>query len=268
MSTKTWLITGATSGFGRLLAEAVAGRGDSVIATGRRGDALAELARSSGQITPVTADVTTSAGITAITAAASAAGGIDVLVNNAGYGLLGAVEQVSDETARRVFETHVFGPLALIRAMLPSLRERHGHIINLSTQLAVYAWPASGLYSASKSALELISDALAQELAPAGVSVTVIQPGTYGTEFITAATVVPPNEVYAPTVGAVLNSISQLGPDAIGDPREVVAAILYAADTPTPPLRITVGDEAQTSIRAALQRQLSALDPTADATGA
>jgi NAD(P)-dependent dehydrogenase (short-subunit alcohol dehydrogenase family) len=268
MSTKTWLITGATSGFGRQLAEAVAERGDIVIATGRRRHALAELAATSSRITPVVADVTTGGGITAITTAVTTAGGIDVLVNNAGYGLFGAVEEITDETTRRVFETHVFGPLALIRATLPSLRERHGHVINLSSQLAVYAWPASGLYSASKSALELISDALAQEVAPAGVSVTAIQPGTYGTEFVTTATVVAPSDVYTPTVGAFLNTVSQLGPDTMGNPQEVVDAILFAADAQNPPLRIAVGDEARTSIRTALQKQLDELENTARITNA
>ncbi|MFF4732780.1 SDR family oxidoreductase [Streptomyces mirabilis] len=259
MSAKNWLITGASSGFGRQLTEAVVGRGDSVIATGRRSDALAELTETSPRITAVVADVTEPDGIAAIAAAVETAGGIDVLVNNAGYGLFGAVEQISDETTRAVFETHVFGPLALIRATLPSLRSRRGHIINLSSQLGAYAWPGSGLYSASKSALELISEALTLELAPTGVTATAIQPGTYGTGFITNAVVEGPNDVYAPTVGALLGQVAELGPDAVGDPSEVVDAILKVADSDNPPARLPVGMEAVTTIRTYLQKQLEQL---------
>ncbi|MFE2423434.1 SDR family oxidoreductase [Streptomyces hokutonensis] len=266
MSAKTWLITGASSGFGRQLAETVAHRGDHVIATGRRSDALNELAQQNSRISTVTADVTTPEGIAAIVAAVETAGGVDVLVNNAGYGVFGAVEQISEDTARAVFETHVFGPLAIIRAVLPSLRSRRGRIINLSSELGAYAWPGSGLYSASKGALELISEALALELAPTGVTSTAIQPGTYGTGFIANAVVEAPNEVYAPSVGAQLAKIGQLGPDAVGDPQDVVEAILLAADAANPPVRLAVGAEALTTIRESLQKQLRELDAVTGAT--
>ncbi|WP_306213450.1 SDR family oxidoreductase [Actinoplanes sp. RD1] len=259
MTNKTWLITGATSGFGRTLALTAAERGDTVIATGRRTDALTDLAAQSPRITTVTSDITTPDGITAITDAVTAAGGIDILVNNAGYGLFGAVEQVDDTAARKVFETHVFGPLALLRATLPTLRERHGRVITLSSELAVYAWTGSGLYSASKAAADLITEALALELAPTGVKAIAIQPGTYATEFgpTSVSLAVPPNEVYAPTVGAFFQAFGTKPAEEFGDPREVVDAILHAADTDNPPARIAVGDEAVTTIRQALTARLA-----------
>ncbi|MBM2618606.1 SDR family NAD(P)-dependent oxidoreductase [Actinoplanes sp. LDG1-06] len=255
---KVWLVTGATSGFGRQLALAVAGRGDAVIATGRRKDALAELAALSAHIIPVVSDITTADGRAAIREAVNAAGGLDVLVNNAGYGLFGAVEQVGDAAAREVFETHVFGPLALLRDTLPVLRERRGHVITLSSELAVYAWPSSGLYSASKAAADLLSEALAIELAPAGVRVTAIQPGTYATEFgpQSLARAVAPDDVYAPTVGAFFAAFQAKPAAEFGDPREVVDAILAVADDENPPVRVAVGEEARTTIRDALSRRL------------
>jgi NAD(P)-dependent dehydrogenase (short-subunit alcohol dehydrogenase family) len=259
MTTKIWLITGATSGFGRQLALAAAGRGDTVLATGRRGDVLTELATGNDRIVQVLSDITTPAGIAAIVDAVTAAGGVDVLVNNAGFGLFGAVEQVDDAGVRETFETHVFGPLALLRATLPTLRQRRGRVITLSSELAVYAWPGSGIYSASKAAADLLSEALAIELAPAGVGVVAVQPGTYGTGFGPAALAraVAPSDVYAPTVGAFFAAFQAKPADEFGDPREVVEAILHAADAENPPLRLVVGAEALTTVRDALERRLT-----------
>ncbi|MEU8951929.1 SDR family oxidoreductase [Streptomyces sp. NPDC048489] len=266
MSKKTWLITGASSGFGRQLAAEVLRRGDAVIGTGRNEENLSALAAEHPGITTVVADIGTAEGVALIAAAVHDAGGIDVLVNNAGYGVFGSVEQVPEKTVRAVFETHVFAPLSLVRATLPYLRARRGRIINLSSELGAYAWPGSALYSASKSALELISEALTLELAPTGVTATAIQPGTYGTGFITNAVVELPDEVYAPTIGAVLGRVSQLAPEDLGDPRDVVKAILYVADMEEPPVRLAVGQEALTTIRESLERQLDELSRAGDFT--
>ncbi|MGR3866997.1 SDR family NAD(P)-dependent oxidoreductase [Streptomyces graminifolii] len=266
MSKKTWLITGASSGFGRQLAGEVLKRGDAVIGTGRSEEGLAALTAEHPSVTTVKADISTAEGVAAIAAAVHDADGIDVLVNNAGYGVFGSVEQVPEEIVRAVFETHVFAPLSLVRATLPYLRARRGRIINLSSELGAYAWPGSGVYSASKSALELISEALTLELAPTGVTATAIQPGTYGTGFVANAVVELPNEVYAPTVGAVLGKVSQLKPEELGDPRDVVEAILHVADVEEPPVRLAVGQEALTTIRDSIERQLVELDRAADFT--
>jgi short-subunit dehydrogenase len=190
MAMKKWLITGASSGFGRLLAERVATNGDHVIAVARREDRLRELVADHDSVTPLVVDLTDSAG------------GLDILVNNAGYGLFSSVEQTPDSEARAVFDTNLFAPLAVLRAALPSLRTNRGRVLQLSSMLGEVAWLGSGVYSASKAAIELAMEGLALELAPLGVKVTIVVPGIFATDFAATSRHVPPDETYAPTVGA------------------------------------------------------------------
>jgi NADP-dependent 3-hydroxy acid dehydrogenase YdfG len=265
----TWLITGATSGFGRLVADRVLAAGNDVIAIGRRHDRLEELVASApaGRVSPIVLDVTDASAEQVIGDAVRDAGRLDVVVNNAGYGLFGSVEQTSLDEAKAIFDTNVLANLTVLRATLPAIRASKGRVIQLSSLIGSFAWPASGLYSASKAAVELFSEGLAQELAPTGAKVTVIQPGTFATEFVGTAHVVAPNDVYQPTVGAFLEQVSQLPAEAIGDPSTVADAIVAVATMDEPPLRLAVGHDAIDGIRSALQTRLAELEQSVAAAG-
>jgi NAD(P)-dependent dehydrogenase (short-subunit alcohol dehydrogenase family) len=258
----TWLITGATSGFGRLVAERALATGARVIAVGRRRDRLAALAdhASEGQLTPVALDLTAPGAQHVLTAAVRSAGRLDVLVNNAGYGLFGAVEQIEADQVRALFDTNVLANLTVLRAALPALRAARGRIVQTSSLIGQFAWPSSGVYAASKGAVELISEALAHELAPTGVRVTIIEPGTFATEFSANLSVVVPDEVYVPTVGKFLSDFSALPPEAFGDPEAVADAVMAVTALEEPPLRLAVGADAVEHIRASLRSRLAELD--------
>ena len=174
-----WLISGASSGFGRLLAEGVASDGDQVIAVARREDRLRELATDHDSVTPLVVDLTGPDVEQRLRTAIDAAGGLDILVNDAGYGLFAPVEQTPDGEARAVFDTNFFAPLAVLRAALPSLRQSRGRVLQLSSMLGEVAWLGSGVYSASKAAVEFAMEGLALELAPIGVNVTIVVPGIF-----------------------------------------------------------------------------------------
>jgi short-subunit dehydrogenase len=253
----TWLITGATSGFGRLVADRALAAGAHVIAVGRRTERLAEL---EGSVTPIALDLTAPDAEATLADAISAAGRLDVLVNNAGYGLFGAVEQTTAAEARAILDTNVLANLAVLRAALPQLRADRGRIVQISSLVGQFAWPASGLYSASKAAVELFSEALAQELAPTGVKVTIVEPGVFATDFSTSAHIVVPDEVYAPTVGRFLTDFAQQPPEAFGQPATVADAIMEVVAMAEPPLRLAVGADAVAGIRASLRSRLAELD--------
>ncbi|MFE4831244.1 SDR family NAD(P)-dependent oxidoreductase [Streptomyces sp. NPDC056672] len=258
----TWLITGATSGFGRLVTERALATGAHVIAVGRRRDRLAELVQlaPAGEITTLELDLTAPDAQAVLEGTVRAAGRLDVLINNAGYGLFGSVEQIDADEARAIFETNVLANLTVLRATLPALRASQGRVLQTSSLIGQFAWPSSGLYAASKGAVELISEALAHELAPTGVKVTIIEPGTFATEFAANLKVILPNDAYAPTVGKFLNDFSQLPPEAFGDPNAVADAIMTVAALREPPLRLAVGADAVENIRASLRSRLEELD--------
>lgn len=258
----TWLITGATSGFGRLIAERALAAGTRVIAVGRRRDRLDELAALApqGQLTAIALDLTAPDAQQVLAAAVRTAGGLDVLVNNAGYGLFGSVEQINADQARALFDTNVLANLTVLRATLPALRASHGRILQTSSLNGQVAWPASGVYAASKGAVEMISEALAQELAPSGVRVTIIEPGLFATGFTGSVHIVPPNDVYAPTVGKTLTHVAELPPEAIGDPETLADAVMAVAALQEPPLRLAIGADAVENIRASLRSRLAELD--------
>jgi NADP-dependent 3-hydroxy acid dehydrogenase YdfG len=186
-STHTWFITGASRGFGLLVAQEALRRGDQVIATARKIDGLTErLGGSARTALAVAVDVTDPNSIAAaVTEGLSRFGRIDVLMNNAGHGVLGAVEEVSDTTARAVFDVNVFGLLNVTRAVLPTMRaQRSGAILNLSSVAGQSASPGWGVYAATKHAVEAINAALHAEVAPLGIRVTAIEPGPYRTDFL------------------------------------------------------------------------------------
>jgi short-subunit dehydrogenase len=250
---RTWLITGASSGFGRLLSERVASSGDDVIAVARREDRLNELAAKHPEhISPVALDLTSSQAGSTIYAVIRDAGGLDVLVNNAGYGLIGSVEQCDDAAVRAQFDVNFFAALTVTRTALSALRLSQGRIVQVLSFFSELAVPGTGLYSASKSALALASEALALELAPA-VHVTTIHPGRFGTEFVESAH----DETYTSTVGATISGEATLPPEARGDPNVVVDAVLAVVNAAQPPRRLAIGDPAVESIRHALETSVA-----------
>lgn len=247
---RRWLVTGCSSGLGRALAAAAAGAGHRVAATARKTAALDDLAAAwPGRITPVALELRDAAQCEeAVRTAADRLGGIDVLVNNAGGGLFGAVEEVSDAELRDQLETLVVGPWRLARLVLPLMRAQgHGHIVNVSSLAGRMAFPGLGAYVAGKYALEGMSQALAAEAAPQGVRVTVVEPGVfatrYGTSLAEAGRRMPQ---YAESTGAMLDGFRVMADDtAAGRPEDFAARVLdiVAADASTP-LRVPIGDDA------------------------
>jgi NAD(P)-dependent dehydrogenase (short-subunit alcohol dehydrogenase family) len=263
-TSRVWLITGTSSGFGRELAQAALDRGDSVVATARRPDALAGLVASApDRVLAVALDVTRADQIEAAVAAAlERFGRIDVLVNNAGYGSVGAVEEIDMEDLRGLMETMFFGPVALTKAVLPHLRERaSGAIVQMSSMGGQLSPPGFGAYCSAKFALEAMSESLADEVTPHGIRVLIPEPGAFRTEF-GGARLHRSRELdaYAETAGA--NRAYMDGADGTqpGDPHRAAVAIIAALDDPDAPLRLALGDDAVDAIRAKHERLRADLD--------
>jgi NAD(P)-dependent dehydrogenase (short-subunit alcohol dehydrogenase family) len=242
---RVWFITGISRGFGRELALAALTGGDSVIGTTRNGQS--DL--SSPKLSVFTLDVSQAEDVSAVIEKAWAIhGGIDIVVNNAGFGLLGAVEEVDEAEARKVFDTNFFGTFHVIRALLPLLRAQgRGHILNFSSIGGFTGTPGYGLYNASKFAVEGLSEALAQELKPFGVHVTIIEPGYFRTGFLSAnslqrsARVI---EAYASTSGKTRASADARNGRQAGNPALAAKAIVSITDAAEPPLRLALGADA------------------------
>ena len=254
---RVWFITGATSGFGRAIAQAALERGDSVVATARRTDGLAELGDTE-RVHAVRLDVTSAADREAAVAAAlDRFGRIDVLVNNAGRTQVGAVEETTDEELRALFDLHFFAPVALTCAVLPHMRRQGGGaIVQMSSVGGQVTAPGFGVYCATKFALEGLSETLADEVAPFGIRVLIVEPGAFRTSLFGAGAPVEstPMPEYAETVGPTREYVSTNHGEQPGDPRKAAAAIataLYADETP---LRLVLGEDAISNIRARLDR--------------
>jgi NAD(P)-dependent dehydrogenase (short-subunit alcohol dehydrogenase family) len=264
----TWLITGTSMGFGRALVEAVLSRGGRVFATSRDPASLGALAASSaGRLSVLRLDLTNPAEIDAAVADIERRTPLDVLVNNAGYGLLGGVEESSDQEVRDQLEVNFFAAEKLMRAVLPGMRARRsGFIVNISSVAGARAFPGSGYYAASKFALEGVSEALAREAGPLGIKVMVVEPGAFATGFFevsrrTAARRISDYEV----VERRRQSEQSRGPRAAGgDPVHGVQAILQAMESETPPLRLALGSPAVQVLREAYQRRSSELEAWAE----
>jgi len=254
---RVWFITGASTGFGRKLAEAVLAKGDRVAATARKEETVADLERQyPNQARAVRLDVTDLAQVKAsVQAAIDAFGRIDVLVNNAGYGLLGAVEEVSDAQIRQQFETNVFGLLNVTRAVLPLLREqKSGHILNVTSVGGQVSFPTFGLYHGTKYAIEGISESLAKEVAAFGVKVTIIEPGGFKTDFGSRSLVRAERiAAYQPVYEAVIQAFEQT---VFGDPARAAQAIIQAVEADEPPLRLALGVDALYLIREKFNAEL------------
>jgi NAD(P)-dependent dehydrogenase (short-subunit alcohol dehydrogenase family) len=256
---RVWFVTGSSSGFGRSLVELALSRGERVVATARNVASLQDLvAAHRERICPVTLDVTRPQQVrAAIGEAQKKFGRIDVLVNNAGYGLQGAVEDVTDAQIRALFETNLFGALDVTRAAIPLLRaQRSGHIINVSSVGGRLSMPLVGLYSASKFALEGFSLALAQEMRPLGIKVTVIEPGAFATRFGSPASLVsvPTSAPYAPLGEAIAAALASF---KWGEARGVAEAIMQVADAKEPPLQLVLSEQAMGMVRQTLNDQLA-----------
>ena len=243
----TWFITGASRGIGWEVARQALERGDNVVATARDPAAIGEsLAEHADRLLALALDVTDDAQAKAAARLAlERFGSIDVLVNNAGRGLLGAVEEASADEVRAVFETNVFGTLTVIRAVLPAMRaQRAGRILNLSSVGGFTVGPGWGVYGSTKFAIEGLSEAMHAELAPLGITVTVIEPGLFRTDFLDASSLKRAARVledYELTAGEVRDWSHDANHEQPGDPAKAAAAMIIVATAEEPPLRLQLG---------------------------
>lgn len=252
---KTWFITGASRGFGLRIAKLALEQGDNVVATARRADAVTEALGNRERLLALPLDVTDEAQANAaVTAAVEAFGSIDVLLNNAGFGLLGAVEEASAEDVERVVRTNVFGLLNVTRAALPTMRaQRSGRILNISSIGGYRGAAGFGVYSSTKFAVEGLSEALHAELAPLGIQVTVVEPGYFRTDFLDATSLtVSGREIadYAETAGRVRRVAADLNHGQPGDPDKLAQVIVDFADAANPPVRLPLGSDTVAAIEA------------------
>jgi NADP-dependent 3-hydroxy acid dehydrogenase YdfG len=254
---RVWFITGASTGFGRLLAEEVLKAGGKVVATARKLDNVADLESKYPQTAKALAlDVIDAGQVdSAVTQAFAQFGQVDVLVNNAGYGVAGAIEEVSEAEFMPMFETNVFGLLRVTRAFLPYLRkQRSGHILNLSSIGGVVANPGIGFYNSTKFAVEGLSEALAGELAPLGIRVTIIEPGPFRTDFLGRSGVVAKTRIadYDSTAGNMRKYFAENDGKQKGDPLRAVHAMMQIVESPEPPSRLLLGASALQRLRGKL----------------
>ncbi len=254
---KVWLVTGCSTGFGLEIARAVLQRGDSLVATARRLDNLADLKpQFEGQLLSLQLDITHAENVSRVVRATIREfGRIDVLVNNAGYGLTGAVEEASDEEVREQFDTNVFGTLRLTREVLPFLRQQGGgFILTISSVAGLVSTPGMGLYNGSKYALEGIFEALALEVAPMGIRVTIVEPGAFRTQFAGTSMKLTKNlAAYDATAGQTKRMFSSLTGTQPGDPVKGAKAIVALVDSENPPLRLVLGNAGLQRVRTKLE---------------
>jgi NAD(P)-dependent dehydrogenase (short-subunit alcohol dehydrogenase family) len=256
---RVWFITGASSGFGRSIADEALARGEKVVATARRPEALDDLAGTAGdRVLVQKLDVADTAHRqTAIEAALGRFGRIDVLVNNAGRTQVGAVEETTEEELRALFELHFFAPAALTAAVLPVMRAQgSGAIVQMSSVGGQVTAPGFGVYCATKFALEGLTETLAEEVAPFGIRCLIVEPGAFRTDLFASGGPVlsQPMREYAGTVGLTREYVASNDGKQPGDPRKAAAAIAAALDAEETPLRLVLGADAIGNIRSRLER--------------
>jgi NAD(P)-dependent dehydrogenase (short-subunit alcohol dehydrogenase family) len=253
---KTWLITGAARGFGLDITMAALAAGDRVAATVRtKPDELRAQFAGDPNFLVVVMDITDESQVAgAIEQVTGQFGKIDVLVNNAGYGLLSAVEEATDAEVKANFEVNVFGTLNVIRAVLPVMRQqRSGHIINISSLGGLGATAGWGLYGSTKFAIEGLTEALALELAPLGIHATVVAPGLFRTNFLDRSSLISSTKIipdYTETVGAMRNSAARANFRQPGDPKKLAQAFIKLAASEKPPVHLPLGKDAIKRYRA------------------
>lgn len=253
----TWLITGCSTGLGRALAEAVLAHGDNVVVTARDVATVQDLAQAHPDTAlAVALDVTDDAQVTAAVGAAEERfGGVDVLVNNAGYGYRAAVEEGEEEPVQRLFDTHVFGTVRTMKAVLPGMRSRRsGAIVNLSSIAARISPEGSGYYAAVKAAVEAMSLSLRREVAPLGIDVMVVEPGAFRTDFAGRSLTqsAEPIADYAQTAGKRRIENDTVHGTQAGDPAKAAAAIIEAVEADETPFMLVLGNDASDWFRASL----------------
>jgi len=263
--TKTIFITGASRGFGKLWVRAFLERGNQVIATARDLGALNDLkSKYGGQILPLQLDVNDrTAGFAAIKKAKEHFGSIDVLINNAGYGLFGAVEETTEEQARQQIETNFFGLLWLTQAVIPVMREQgRGHIIQVSSMAGLFAAPTLGLYNASKFAVEGVSEALAAEVKAFNIHVTLVEPNGYATDWAGSSAAQTTAKPEYDGVRAAFQA--RITDDFFGDPEATVPAMFKLINSDNPPLRLFLGKKAYLMIRQVYEGRFAEWDAWAE----
>jgi NAD(P)-dependent dehydrogenase (short-subunit alcohol dehydrogenase family) len=260
-----WLITGCSTGLGREIARAALEAGNEVVATARRVEAVADFEADFGDAARAVAlDVTDRSQIAgAVAAAEEAFGGIDVLVNNAGYGYLSAVEEGEDAEVRTLFDTNYFGVVDTIKAVLPAMRARRdGRIINMSSMAGIVANPPNAYYSSTKFALESLTEALSKEVGPFGIKVTAIEPGAFRTDWASRSMheTATPIDDYADDVGARKELIRAFAEHLPGDPRKLADAVLMVAGLDDPPLHLLLGHDVLAATREKLVAMAASID--------
>lgn len=246
---KTWLITGCSTGLGKHLAAAVASRGDRLVATARDTSTLADLAsRYPDTVRTVALDVTRAGdAATAVAVADQAFGGLDVLVNNAGFGFMGAIEEAEPAEYRPLFDVNVFGLIETTRAALPLMRRTGGkRIVNMSSGAGLFGRGGHGYYNATKFAVEGLSEALAEEIAPFAIRVIVVEPGPFRTEFLGRSMAVAKRQIgdYQATGGRARTYRENNDGRQAGDPAKAIAVMMKAIDAEDPPLHLPLGPRA------------------------
>jgi NAD(P)-dependent dehydrogenase (short-subunit alcohol dehydrogenase family) len=247
--TKNWFITGVSTGFGKHLAELALAQGDQVAATFRQQGQADEFSRQAGERgCGLVADVSDEAAVQrAVTAAIATLGHLDVVVNNAGYGSIGPIEEVPEVEVQRQFDVNVFGPLRVLRAVLPHLRARRsGHILNITSIGGLRAFAGMGIYNGSKFALEGIGESLAQQVGPLGIQVTNIEPSGFRTDWAgrSATFVEPQNADYLDTVGQNMKILQDIDGKQAGDPQRAAQAMFDLVRMDNPPLHLPLGKAA------------------------
>ncbi|CAB4688983.1 MAG: SDR family NAD(P)-dependent oxidoreductase [Actinobacteria bacterium] len=259
-----WFITGCSTGIGREISRAALEAGHQVVVTARRVETVQDFVDDFGdRALALSLDVTDRAQIDAAVAAAHAAyGGIDVLVNNAGYGYLAAVEEGDDEQVRRLFDTNYFGVVDTLKAVLPGMRAQgSGHVVNISSMTGLVANPPNAYYSSTKFALEGLTEALSKEVAPLGIKVTAIEPGGFQTDYVTRSLHEATTALadYA-AVTERKELIKAFGEHLPGDPRKVGEAVLMIAGLDEPPLRLLLGHDVLKATRDKLAEMSASID--------
>jgi NAD(P)-dependent dehydrogenase (short-subunit alcohol dehydrogenase family) len=261
---QVWLVTGCSSGLGRALSESVLERGGSLVATARNIDTIRPLIEKwPEQVKLCTLDVTRPDTITsAIENAIGWKGRIDVLVNNAGYGIVGAVEEVNEEDAQAAFDANFFGVYRVLRASLPYMRRQAaGHIVNVSSMLGHTSMAGFGLYSAVKFAVEGLSEALAKEVAPFGIGVTIVAPGPFRTSFRGhGLQMAMPKQPYEQTLSDFRRTLIESDGKQPGDPSRAGNLIIDAVNSESPPLHLILGEPALEQVRAKLASVAADMD--------
>nr|WP_320012774.1 oxidoreductase [uncultured Desulfobulbus sp.] len=264
-TSRSWLITGCSTGLGRALAELLIIRGERVVATARNPETVQDIVAGHENARALKLDVTSSEDIrSAVEETEQQFGGLDVLVNNAGYGYISSIEEAEEDEYRSLFETNLFGLIALTRAVLPGMRARGcGHIVNISSVGGMIGNPGSGYYAATKFAVVGFSESLSKEAGPLGIKVTVVEPGPFRTDWQGRSLKTAPQRIdaYAKTVHARVHQLSATSGQQAGDPVRAAQAIVTAVDAPQPPLHLVLGAPGLQMAR----QQLGALQQEFDA---